>query len=86
MFYMLSEVLLVNEISEKWAALQDTEKEHALFDAYASARTKYLEAIRNLLYSKATKSKVVILCKAERDAFSAYLSHRTRIKPEGSQT
>jgi hypothetical protein len=74
--------VLVNEIIKCWEALEDLDREHELFDAYVKAREAYLSEVRARAKSKGTGSSLESFYLAERHAFSAYLEHRLKVKPE----
>ncbi|WP_299537263.1 hypothetical protein [uncultured Herbaspirillum sp.] len=71
----------MNEILERWKALQDVEQEHDLFDAYVKARQRYLDAIKAATSnSPPPLSELDKLYREERDAFDTYTEHRLRVK------
>ncbi|WP_305806174.1 hypothetical protein [Stenotrophomonas sp. YIM B06876] len=72
----------MNEIIERWKALEDLDREHELFDAYTKSREAYLAEVRARAKSQGSSSSLESLYVAERRAFSAYLEHRLKVKPE----
>ena len=71
----------MNQIIECWKALEDLDREHVLFDAYVKARDAYLAEVRARAKSQGSDSCLESFYLAERDAFSAYLEHRLKVKP-----
>jgi hypothetical protein len=70
------------EVSKLWKRMQDSDKEHDLFNAYVEARRAYLDEIKAHVKAQVNSAKIPDLYRAERDAFTSYLAHRTQTKPE----
>lgn len=69
-------------ILELWQGMQDSDKEHALFDSYVNSRKEYLSEIRSHAKGEVSNMRIPELYAAEREAFAAYLAHRTETKPK----
>jgi hypothetical protein len=72
----------MNEILRLWKAIENSDREHRLFESYSKARGAYLAEVRAHAKGSVGADKLVEFYNAERDAFSAYLEHRLHTKPE----
>jgi hypothetical protein len=70
----------MNNILEQWQAMEDSDKEHSLFEAYVRAREAYLEAVREHVRGKISADTIPQLYESERAALGAYIAHRTKTK------
>jgi hypothetical protein len=67
----------VNEIIRIWRAIERVDKERELFDSYLEARKQYLEGLKNQVRGNISTESLKRLYEGEREAFKAYLEHRT---------